>query len=159
MTRAGSLVHARTLGAPNEPVTEFLVGITIEEQDRIRDMDRRLVTLGNAATRLEQVASEFEHAARDVSRLPDRDKEQYIDIKRKLVVLHYETDRVTAERRQYVAKITAQSRGAVKVAYEAFGRVIVRIGQFMDHVGERVPPATFRVDGEQGRIVRDRYTA
>jgi uncharacterized protein (DUF342 family) len=159
MTKAGILVQARTLGAPNEPVTEFLVGISIEQQDQIRDMDQRLVALKNAAARLEEVAKEFEHATKDVSRLPARDKQQYIDMKKKLLVLHYETDKLEAQRREFVEKVTAQSRGAVKVAHEAYGRVTVRIGQFKDQVAEQILGATFRADVEQNRIVRDRYTA
>lgn len=155
-TKAGSGVQALALGAPNEPLTQFLVGIGLKDQDRIREMDQRLVTLKNAAMRLEEVTREFEHAARNVEALPPRDKDQYIDLRKRLVVVHCEIDAAEARRKEFVEEATAQTEGTVRATREVFGKVVVRIGQFIDRVETLLHGACFQADPEQGCIIRAR---
>ncbi len=156
ITKAGNLVHAKALGATNEPVTEFVVGITVQDQDRIREMDGQLVGLANTVLRVEEVIKEFEHAAKNVDDLPPRDKQQYVDMRKRLLVLHCEIDKAEAKRKEFVKMATAENKGEVKAASDVFGRVLVRIGQFMDHVDTHLHTTTFRADAEQGHIVRNR---
>jgi len=155
-TKAGNLVKALVLGAPSEPPTEVLVGISIEDQDDIRGMDQRLVALKNAAMHLEKVIKEFEHAAKNVEKLPPGERSQYVTLKKKLLVLHYEIDKAEAQRQAFLEKVTAEAKGMVQATREIFGRVIVRIGQFMDHVDNQLHGTAFRADLEQGCIVRKR---
>ncbi len=154
--KAGEAVIAKTLGAPNEPFTDIQVGIGIEQQDAIRRMDQRLVAAQSAAHRLEEVVKEFEHAAKDIQKLPARERESYLDLRKKLLVLHYEVDKLEAQRRELIDKATADARGTVRVMCEAHGRVVVRIGQLIDRVESTTGPTCFRVDPESGRIVRNR---
>lgn len=155
-TKATNLVHAFTLGAPNEPPTDFIIGISDEDQSKIREMDRNLVGLHSAAARIQELAGEFEHAASDVDALPPSEKEKYVELRKKLVVLHYEMEKAETERRQFLEAITAEATGEVRVAREAYARVTVRIGQYREQIEKRVNATSFRVDLEQEQIVRGR---
>jgi uncharacterized protein (DUF342 family) len=153
--RAGRQVLALALGAANEPPTLLVLGISDADRETMREMDRRIVDLESAADKLQKVISEFEHAAADVAGLPPTEKEQYVALRKKLVILHYERDRACTARRIFMNQVTAEATGEVKATREVHGKVEIRIGQYRDKVDRMLPGTSFRIDPEQGRIVRN----
>jgi len=156
-TKAGLLIHAKVLGARNEPPTELVVGISMEQHDVIRRMDQKLMSLSNAQVHLDEVVKSFAHAERDASKLPPSERERLADLKMKLLLVHYEIDNLEAQRQKFVQQVTAQATGTVKVASEVFGRVTIRIGHLVDHVDSYLRSSSFRADLQTGAIIRDRY--
>jgi uncharacterized protein (DUF342 family) len=155
-TKATNLVHAFSLGAPNEPPTDFIIGISDEDQSRIRNMDRNLAGLNRAAARFQELAAEFERASREVDALPAAEKEKYVELRKKLVVLHYEIEKAEKQRADFLEAITAEATGEVRASREAYPRVAVRIGQYRDRLERRLNAVSFRVDLEEEQIVRSR---
>ncbi|MFH1023527.1 MAG: FapA family protein [Planctomycetota bacterium] len=156
VTQAGKLVHALVLGAANEPPTLLILGVSDEAQEKIRAMDGRLVSLQNTTARLDGVIREFEHVVTDISKLPLPEREKYVELRKKKVVLLYELEKLKKMRQEFMDGIAAQAVGEVRVSKEVFPKVTVRIGQYQDVVTSMISGTLFRVDTEKGQIVRGR---
>jgi uncharacterized protein (DUF342 family) len=155
-TKAGNKVTALTLGAPSEPPTTVLVGVSMEDQEEIRGMDQRIVTLRNAAMRLEEVAKAFESAAPEAYDLPIGQRDQYVEVRKKLVVLHYELGKVEEARAKFVDRVTETTHGTVQASREVFAKVHIRIGHLWERVESRLGESRFRIDPKAGQVVRNR---
>ncbi len=154
--RAGKLIAALVLGAPSEPPTDLLVGMSLEDQERIRGMDRREKELETAAERVRPVVAEFERATGNVEELPAPARERYADLRRQLLVVRYEMEKVRRERDDIMKHLAADPKGQVRAAREVHGRVTIGIGQFKYRVDNPLHGTTFSADLKLGRIVRSR---
>jgi uncharacterized protein (DUF342 family) len=154
VVRAGHSIDARSLGAPNGPVTDVSVGIGIERCERIRAADQRLASLRNAARGLEEAGGEFEPGDRDFRKMSGSEKDLHLKLRKQLLTLHYEIDRLEIQRRDLVGGLRAEVRGTVRASCEVLGNVIVRIGSLVDRVEEPLGATAFGADPEAGRIVR-----
>ncbi|MFH0911146.1 MAG: FapA family protein, partial [Planctomycetota bacterium] len=159
VTRAGNLVQAKRLGAANEPQTKIVVGIDIAAHAQLGEIDRRLISLQNLHTHLDEVVKSMEGPAKNIAKLSARERKQLKAFKMKLLVVHYEIEKLNQARGEFLEKLTAETKGLVKVSNEVFGHVEIRIGNLVKHITTRISAVTFWPDLTENRIGQKPYIA
>jgi len=154
---ASHLVDVKSLGSPANVPMQVVLGMTREDQDALRELDRSIVSLKATRDKITASLREFEVLSPDSDKLTDVEKTLYARLKKASVVTAYQLRKYEAERKTRLEQPVLAGAGAARVSKALMAGVHFQIGAKCLKITQDRAGAVVRYDPHRKEIVCTSY--
>ncbi len=151
--KAGELVEAKIFGAQNEPQTNIMIGINMENQKEIEQYEQQASQIRQMLIKITKSIEKIVGKSMKADNLPARTRNEVTALKKKSVVLKYTEKKVLKKIEELEQQALEESQGRLKAFNTIHPHVHVMMGSAVYHVTNTMRAGMLVYDKEKMQIL------